>query len=101
MGFVRKSPGGNYRACWRDPASRQRSRTFKTKREANAVLAEVEAAVNRGLDVAPAGGPLGVGEGAERGLAGRNDEKATGARDAPIMRNHVLPAWGLLPLDKI
>jgi hypothetical protein len=101
MGFVRKSPVGSYRACWRDPAGRQRSRTFKTKREANAFLAEVEAALNRGLNVAPDAGRLRVSEYAERWLVGRNDEKATAARDASIMRNHVLPAWGLLPLDKI
>src|SRR3954470_17886608 len=91
MGFVRKSPVGSYRACWRDPAGRQRSRTFKTKREANAFLAEVETALNRGLYVAPDAGHLRLSEYAVRWLAGRNDEKATAARDASIMRNHVLP----------
>ena len=100
-GFVRKSPAGNYRACWRDPADRQRSKTFRTKREANAFLAEVEAALNRGLYVAPDAGRPRVSEYAGRWLVGRNDEQATAARDVSIMRNHVLPARGRLPLDSI
>lgn len=36
MGFVRKTPAGGHRACWRDPTGRQKSKTFATKREARA-----------------------------------------------------------------
>jgi hypothetical protein len=39
MGFVRKTPAGTYRACWRDPAGKQRSKSFPTKREASRFLA--------------------------------------------------------------
>lgn len=101
MGFVRKTPAGRHRACWRDPAGHQRSKTFKTKREANAFLAEVESALNRGTYVAPGAGRLRFAEYATQWLAARNDEKATVARDASIMRNHVLPRWGAVPLSKI
>lgn len=101
MGFVRKTPAGRHRACWRDPAGQQRSKTFRTKREANAFLAEVESALNRGTYVAPDAGRLRFGEYAEKWLANRNDEKATAARDASIMRNHVVPRWGAVPLAKI
>jgi integrase len=101
MGFVRKTPAGAYRACWRDPADRQKSKTFRTKREAAAFLAEVESALNRGTYVAPDAGRLRFGDYAKRWLAGRNDEKATVARDGSIMRNHVLPKWGMVPLSKI
>jgi integrase len=101
MGFVRKTPAGAHRACWRDPAGRQRSKTFKTRREANAFLAEVEAALNRGVYVAPDGGRIRFGDYAEKWLANRNNERATIARDESIMRNHVLPRWGTVPLARI
>lgn len=101
MGFVRKTPAGRHRACWRDPAGRQKSKTFRTKKEASAFLAEVESALNRGMYVAPDAGRLRFGDYATRWLAGRNDERATAARDASIMRNHVLPRWGAVPLAKI
>ncbi|MFE7872753.1 hypothetical protein ACFUYE_20710 [Micromonospora humida] len=101
MGFVRKTPVGRHRACWRDPAGRQRSKTFRTKREANAFLAEVESALNRGTYVAPDAGRLRFAEYGTRWLTNRNDEKATAARDSSIMRNHVLPKWGPVPLAKI
>src|SRR5262245_13801153 len=98
MGHIRKTPAGAHRACWREPSGRQRSKTFKTKREASAYLAEVESALNRGMYIAPDAGRLRFGEYAQRWLAGRNDERATAARDRSIMRNHVLPRWGRIPL---
>jgi len=101
MGFVRKTPAGSYRACWRDPAGRQRSKTFRIKRDASAFLAEVDSALNRGTYVAPHAGRLRLGDYAQRWLAGRNDERATAVRDESIMRNHVLPRWGSMPLSKI
>jgi integrase len=101
MSFIRKTPAGRYRACWRDPAGRQKSKTFRTKKEASGFLAEVESALNRGTYVAPDAGRLRFGDYAERWLAGRNDEKTTDARDASIMRNHVLPRWGSVPLAKV
>ncbi len=101
MGFVRKTPTGRHRACWRDPAGRQRSKTFKTKREASAFLAEVETALNRGTYVAPAAGRMRFGDYAAQWSAARNSERATLARDASIMRNHVIPRWGPLPMGQI
>ncbi|WP_439427777.1 tyrosine-type recombinase/integrase [Micromonospora sp. LA-10] len=101
MGFVRKTPAGRHRACWRDPAGKQRSKTFRTKREANAFLAEVESALNRGLYVAPDAGRVRFGDYADRWLAARNSEKTTAARDASVMRNHVVPRWGSQPLSSI
>ena len=48
MGFISKTPAGGFRANWRDPAGRQRAKTFRTKREASAHLAEMETATTRG-----------------------------------------------------
>jgi integrase len=101
MGYLRKTPAGAFRACWRDPSGRQRSKTFKTKREANAFLSEVETALNRGVYVAPDGGRIRFADYATPWLASRNDERATAARDGSIMRNHVVSRWGKVPLARI
>ena len=38
MGFVDKTPEGRYRAYFRDPAGKQRSKTFRLKKDATAFL---------------------------------------------------------------
>jgi integrase len=101
MGFIRKTPQGRYRACWRDPAGAQKSKNFRTRKEATAFLSEISTALNRGTYIAPDAGRLRFGDYAARWLAARNDEKATAARDASIMRNHVTPRRATLPLSKI
>lgn len=101
MGHIVPTPAGKYRANWRDTAGRQRAKTFRTKREATAYLAEIEIALNRGAYVDPHAGRVRFGDYAARWLAARNDEITTAARDASIMRNHVVPRWGTTPLTKI
>jgi integrase len=101
MGHIVPTPAGGYRANWRDAAGRQRAKTFSTKREAKAYLAEVETAVSRGLYVDPHAGRIRFGAYAARWLNARNDEITTAARDASIMRNHVVARWGTTPLAKI
>src|SRR5919112_6687151 len=101
MGHIVPTQAGGYRANWRDAAGRQRAKTFSTKREAKAYLAEVETAVSRGLYVDPHAGRIRFGAYAARCLTARNDEITTAARDASIMRNHVIARWGMTPLAKI
>lgn len=101
MSFVSRSPEGNYRANWREPTGRQRAKTFKTKREARRFLAELDTSLTRGLYVDPHAGRVSFGNHARQWLASRNDELTTKARDASIMRTHVVPQWGDWPLAKI
>lgn len=101
MGHIVTTPSGNYRANWRDTAGRQCAKTFKTKKAANAHLAEVESSLNRGTYVDPHAGRLRFGDYAQKWLDARNDERTTMARDASIMRIHVLPRWGDVPFVKI
>jgi integrase len=101
MGHIVPTAAGGYRANWRDAAGRQRAKTFPTKREAKAYLAEVETAATRGLYVDPHAGRIRFGAYAARWLTARNDEITTAARDASIMRNHVIARWGTTPLAKI
>lgn len=101
MGFLTVTPNGNCRANWRDPAGRQRAKTFRTKKEARAFLAQIATDLHRGTYVDPAAGRTKFADHAEKWMASRNDEITTAARDASIMKNHVLPKWGALPLAKI
>lgn len=101
MGFVRKTPAGSFRACWRDPTGQQRSKAFPTKREASRFLAEIESTMNRGMYVDPRAGRMKFEDYAKRWVAGRHSEVTTAARSASIMRTHLIPKWGSVPLGKI
>jgi integrase len=101
VGFVDKTPEGRYRAYFRDPAGKQRSKTFRTKRDATAFLAEVENSKSRGTYVFPHAGRLPFGEHARRWMATWNTEATTAAKHRSIMETHVLPWWGDVPLSSI
>ncbi|WP_019873983.1 tyrosine-type recombinase/integrase [Sporichthya polymorpha] len=101
MAFIKRTPGGKYKAHWRTAGGTQTSKTFETRREATAFLAETQAALNRGTYVSPSAGRQRFSVYAERWMASRSDEITTKARDASIMRTHVLPRWGSTPLNKI
>jgi integrase len=101
VGFVDKTPEGRYRAYFRDPGGKQRSKTFRTKRDATAFLAEVENSKSRGTYVSPHAGRLLFGEHARRWMATWNTEATTAAKDRSIMKTHVLPRWGDVPLSSI
>ena len=97
MAFVDKTPEGRYRAYFRDPEGKQRSKTFGTKKDANALLAEIEASKSRGTYVSPHAGRL-FGDHARRWMATWNTEPTTAARDRSVMETHVLPRWGAVQL---
>ncbi|NMI00851.1 tyrosine-type recombinase/integrase [Pseudonocardia acidicola] len=101
MGFIDKTPEGRYRAYFRDPAGRQRSKTFRLKKDAASFLAEVETAKSRGAYVAPNAGRMLFGEHAQQWMATWNTEATTAARDLSVMRTHVLPQWSAVQLGKI
>jgi integrase len=101
MGFVDKTPEGRYRAYFRDPAGKQRSKTFRSKRDASAFLAEIETTKTRGTYVSPHAGRIAFGDHARRWMATWNTEITTAARDRSVMETHVLPRWGDVPLSKI
>ncbi|MGW0503033.1 tyrosine-type recombinase/integrase [Micromonospora sp. NPDC003241] len=101
MGFVRKTPAGTFRACWRDPAGQQKSKSFRTKREASAYLVEMEGSLNRGTYVNPHAGRTRVGDFAQQWLATRSVEARTTERTMSLLRAHVLPKWGDWPLGRV
>jgi integrase len=101
MGSIRKTPAGRWQASWRDPAGRKRARNFATRKEANAFLSEIDTALNRGTYIDPRAGKIKLGDYARRWFAARVLERTTAARDASVMRTHVLPRWGDTPLVRI
>lgn len=101
MGHIVKTPAGTFRANWRDPAGRQKAKTFPTRKEAAAYLADISSSVNRGTYVDPKVGRLKFAAHAERWLASRHVEARTHERTLSVMRNHVLPQWSKWPLGQI
>jgi integrase len=101
VSHISHTPAGAYRANWRDPSGRQRAKTFPTKKAARQFLAEIESSITRGLYVDPHVGRTLFADHATRWMSGRNTEATTAARDASVMRTHVLPQWGSWPLSKI
>ena len=101
MGHIVRTDAGTWRANWRDAAGRQKAKTFPTKKAAAGFLAETVAALNHGAYVDPHAGKQRFGPYATRWLAARNHERTTMARDAGIMRTHVLPRWEDVPLARI
>jgi hypothetical protein len=53
MGFVRVTDSGGWKAFWRDPSGAQRSKTFRTKKEATHFLSQVQVSISSGAYVSP------------------------------------------------
>jgi len=103
MGSIRKAPrSGRWEARYRDPAGRQRTKTFATKGDARAYLAAAETDVLRGQWIDPAGGRVLFGEWAERWWSTTvNLRPSSRARDDSLYRNHVGPVFAAVPLAAI
>lgn len=101
MVAIRRTDAGHWRAYWRSPAGRQESKTFPTKREASVFLAQMKTAAAARNYVSPHAGRMRFGEHARQWMASWNTEATTSARDASVMRNHVLKQWEAWPLGKI
>jgi integrase len=91
-----------YKACYRDPAGRKRSRTFTRKRAAERFLADQEIAMARGDWVDPAGAKMLLRPWVLRWMATTVDTRAsTRARDESPLRHRILPRWGKTPIGGI
>lgn len=102
MGYIRKTPAGNWKACWRDATGRQPSKTFPTRREAAAFLATIEASAHNGTYIDPhAGRRVRFATYAAQWLESHNVELTTRARDMSLLRTHVVSQWSNAPLAAI
>lgn len=94
MGHIVKTPAGTFRANWRDPSGKQKAKTFRTRKDASAFLAEVEGSKNRGTYVNPHAGKVRFADFAARWLLSREVEARTAERTLSLLRTHLLPRWG-------
>jgi integrase len=84
-----------WRVRYRDPAGRERAKSFARKRDAERFLQHAEADKLRGLWVDPRQGRTTVGELAERWYATTLTLKPKTREDyRSLLDNHVLPAFG-------
>ena len=103
MGYVQKLPNGAYRARWRDPEGRLKSKSFARERDAERHWRAQEVDVDRGVYADDAGGKVTFAEWAEHcfALARKTLARNTYACDANLLDLYVLPRWGHLPLGRI
>lgn len=91
-----------WRAYYRDPAGRQRNKSFARKVDAENYLTTVESSKLTGSYIDPARAKVTVGELAAQWTAGKvNLKETTRARYDSAMTVHVLPRWRTVPLAKV
>jgi integrase len=88
---------------WRDPHTGEGlTRLFDRMSDARAFKAKIEADIQKSTYIDPRAGKIPFGEWAAQCLESRlHLRPATRARDESYMRNHVIPAFGHLPLAGI
>gem|GEM_PF-100896 len=96
------SHGARYEVRYRAPDGGERSRTFRTRRDADRFAFTVEADKLRGAWVDPRSAARSFGDVAREWL-GSNPAKRPGtwARDESILRVHLLPALGSQPIGRV
>jgi hypothetical protein len=92
----------SWRAHYRDPAGRQRSKSFPRKIEAERFLTSVESSKLIGSYIDPALARVTVGDWSMRWLAGQAHLKpSTRERSAGIIREHIEPKWSRVKLADV
>ena len=103
MGSIRRAPRTNrWEARYRDPYGAQRTATFDRKSDAQAFLSATESEMRRGSWRSPDGGRLTFAEVAMAWLESNPAKRPTTfARDATVVRVHLLPVLGAMRLDQL
>ena len=87
---------------WRDPAGRQRKKSFEKRSTADDHLTSVKHGMRTGSYVDPAAGRVTVGDWSARWLAAQGHLKpSTHARYAGIIARQVVPRWGTTQLATV
>jgi integrase len=98
----RRDEGRGWRVRYRDPARRERSKSFKRKIDAERFLIAIEASKMEGRWVDPRLGKTPLQDLAERWLASRlSIRPKTRDRDVSMLRRHVLEAFADVAVDHI
>ena len=101
MASVRRWHSG-WQVRWRDPAGRQRTKSFKRKTDAKQFANRVEVEKQRGTYVDPQLGKLLFADWAHEWLQTKINLRASSwTRDESYLRNHVMPTFGNIALARI
>lgn len=102
MASIDRQPNGRWRARYRDPQGRSRSRTFDRKAEAERFLSQNDVELRRGEWIDPASRRTLFAEWAEVWWQTTVRLRPTTRRGYwQILQNHVLPHFGQTPLTAI
>jgi integrase len=102
MASVKKRPDGRWRARYRDLAGKEHARHFARRVDAERWVRSVETAKDRGEWIDPALGRVTFAEWAIRWESTVVDLRAsTLYRDLGLLRNHITPRFGPVPLVKV
>ena len=94
--------GNSWRARYRGPDRRERSKSFQRKSDAERWLMQQRSLMAQGDWTDPARGRIAFGEYAEAWLESRADLKPkTRHQYQSLMRQHIMPTWHTVPLAKI
>jgi integrase len=99
---IKREPSGRWRARYRDPSGREHSKRFDRKVDAQQWLDGVTTSMGMGTYVDPAAGRETLG-GYARTWLDRQPQlsPSTAVRYDAIVRNHVMPAFGSVPLARM
>lgn len=99
---TRNSRDDGWLARWRDPAGRQRKKSFTRKVDAQRWLDQMLSDLHRGRYIDPAAAKVMTGEYADQWALGLPHLKvSTATRYRGIVRVHIVPHWGTWQLGKI
>ena len=93
--------GRRWRARYRGPDGRIRSRSFDRKVDADRWLVARLGSIDRGDWIAPEAGDIPLTEAADAWLAGLDIKPKTRAGYESLLRSRVLPVFGDLPVNRI
>ena len=98
----RRKNGRGWRVRYRDPSGKERSRSFKRKTDADNFAATVETDKLRGTWIDPVRGKMTVAEWSAGWLRTKAELRPTSlVRLEGVVRTHVLPAFGDVPLNEV
>jgi hypothetical protein len=99
---VARRPSGRWRARYRGPDGRERSRHFARKVDAERWARAELAKLDRGEWTDPERGQITVGEYAQEWLAGKiKIRHSTRVMYDAVLRNQVLPTWQDVPIAQV
>lgn len=102
MAWTEKQRSGKYTGYYRTPTgARLSAGTFPQKRAAQRAADEAEVAARQPGALDPRAGKITWGEWVDEWWPTREIEPATDENESSMVRNHLRPHWGDVPLDSI